>query len=880
MLWVKKLLLQDKGMTLFQKLQKQVIEWRKSNYKSTEYPELYEILRYSRLEDASLRFLREPQFEAIETYLYIRYILKTPHTIDLYKSLFQDDPVMLFTTLGITHIGKDAIDYVDIEAVLEGIKNNDKNIVQKHSYHALQEALQLDYASYILALVMGAGKTILIASIIGIEFSIALNRTNKENEEKIQYMKNALIFAKGTTIIESLREISMIDFSKIVPPYLYKKLAPNLKIHYITKNDKEFDGVIAESNYNILITNTEKITLRKNSTNKGMFNEKEEQKKLEANRRLQKITSLPNVAIFSDEAHNTYGQSLEKDLKRVRETINYIHENKEIVCVINTTGTPYFKKQALKEVVYWYSLEQGIKDNILKSVENNIVSYNFEQENEEDIIEQVVEDFFAKYGSISLPTGQTAKIAFYFKTIKHLEASKKIIEKKLVTLSLAPSLILVNTGEASEEEKREFNSLNASNSQKRIILLVAKGVEGWNCPSLFATALIKEQTSSNNFVLQASARCLRQVPNNTHLAKIYLSSKNKDILNKELQDTYKTSITDFEQQHQPKITELRPTIRKEDIPKLIIRKKIKKVRRKTSIKADTLQLQIPPTEEKRIFQWIYRLEEGQLQQSDMKSKESTTVEYCGIYNVAAYLASNYHLHYIDVIRTLKKQYPSCMIPHYHIADLSLQIEKQIQTYEEFEETITQAIAVIKIQDEQGNYNFSKNKDGFYYHTIKCKEESVKELKVEYQKHPKNNNDIGFHFDIYKFDSAPEKDFFNKVLERLSIDKREVEDIYFTGFITDKNKTDFYFEYQNEDKHFVPYYPDFLIRKKDGKCLIVEIKSKRDRNTPEVLAKEKAMKTILVDNSDKFQYEIISTNTSSIDDNNEDWVRVLSKIYTR
>jgi hypothetical protein len=52
----------------------------------------------------------------------------------------------------------------------------------------------------------------------------------------------------------------------------------------------------------------------------------------------------------------------------------------------------------------------------------------------------------------------------------------------------------------------------------------------------------------------------------------------------------------------------------------------------------------------------------------------------------------------------------------------------------------------------------------------------------------------------------------------------VEDIYFTGALTDPKKTDFFVEYRGEDGNWHPYTPDFVIRRKDGRCLIVEVKS--------------------------------------------------------
>lgn len=61
--------------------------------------------------------------------------------------------------------------------------------------------MTLDYPSYILALAMGAGKTILIGAIFATEFAMALEYPDGP------FVQNALVFAPGKTILESLREL-------------------------------------------------------------------------------------------------------------------------------------------------------------------------------------------------------------------------------------------------------------------------------------------------------------------------------------------------------------------------------------------------------------------------------------------------------------------------------------------------------------------------------------------------------------------------------------------------------------------------------------------------------------------------------------------------
>jgi hypothetical protein len=81
--------------------------------------------------------------------------------------------------------------------------------------------------------------------------------------------------------------------------------------------------------------------------------------------------------------------------------------------VVNTTGTPYFKRQPLRDVVVWYGLSQGIADNILKTVGSNIHAYNFDGDAKQ-VVAQIVGEFFEKYRDVALPDGSPAKRAIYF----------------------------------------------------------------------------------------------------------------------------------------------------------------------------------------------------------------------------------------------------------------------------------------------------------------------------------------------------------------------------------------------------------------------------------------------------------------------------------
>ncbi len=106
--------------------------------------------------------------------------------------------------------------------------------------------------------------------------------------------------------------------------------------------------------------------------------------------------------------------------------------------------------------------------------------------------------------------------------------------------------VLRNTSASGQAEIDAFNRLNDPSAPHRVILLVNKGTEGWDWPYLFACALARKLKSSNNFALQASTRCLRQVPDDAHPARIHLSVDNQAILNNQLQETNGETIADLD----------------------------------------------------------------------------------------------------------------------------------------------------------------------------------------------------------------------------------------------------------------------------------------------------------------------------------------------
>jgi len=147
---------------------------------------------------------------------------------------------------------------------------------------------------------------------------------------------------------------------------------------------------------------------------------------------------------------------------------------------------------------------------ILKQVSENIHSYSFDPQKTDKFLTQIVTEFFSKYGNVRCPMVQRQNLQSISRRTDDLKELRPGIEATLVRLGYSPTLCLRNTNESTKDEIDAFNRLNDPVSIHRVILLVGKGTEGWNCPSLYACALARQIRSSNNLVLQAASRaCVR-----------------------------------------------------------------------------------------------------------------------------------------------------------------------------------------------------------------------------------------------------------------------------------------------------------------------------------------------------------------------------------
>ncbi len=808
-------------MHLYQVIAQKVDVWRNAGYPTEEYPVVSEILEWASNPNGSGFRLRRPQIRALETYWYLRLVENTPHILNLYKQTFSRTKDLL-DALGVPGEAFEEVDY-DLNTLWDKIVDDD-SFVKSFRLDALRETINLDYPSYILALAMGAGKTKLIGAIFATEFAMSLEYPDGP------FVQNALVFAPGKIIIESLRELAETEYDRILPPRLYKPFAASIKLTF-TRDGEKTIPVIPGSYFNVIVTNTEKIRIQKEKIRKGdlgplFSNMQEDEAKQEvANARLQAIASLPQLAIFSDEAHHTYGQSLNTGLKKVRITVDYLAEQTNVICVVNTTGTPFFRNQPLRDVVIWYGLSEGIRDNILKEVSGNIQAFSFD-DNVEAYLEHVVEDFFKDYGDVSLPDGTPAKLAIYFPQTDDVEELRPIIETKLLSIGLNPTLILEH--HTSNENKDDFDRFKARNSPHRIALLVNRGVEGWDVPALFACALARRLRGRNNFVLQAASRCLRQIPGNMKKARIYLSIDNQTILDRQLQETYGETIADLNNSH----TRTRTGtifLRKVDIPPLVVKQLIRTVVKKDK-GTGKLVLEEPQLDTESVLKkTTYAIQEQEstysvLAQVGEEIEIDTTPDITDIYSVAVELAAIYRLDLWIIYDELIRIYGDVReIPQSHVRVLGKQIEEQTRNYEIQKEIVENALALVKLDGFEQTVD--KNDAEVYTAEISYPLER-EHLLAHWGAWQERAGAFGFHYTPYNFDSNPEMNFLEVMLGHLNLHPTNVDDVYFTGALTDPKKTDFYVEYKGDDGKWHRYSPDFIVRRKDGTCLIVEIKDAR------------------------------------------------------
>lgn len=816
-------------------------------------------LNYNNPKENAKAYLRVPQFEALETYVFLKEFCENQKLWEIFEQWYNKTGKFEGrTSAGISKGGQ-----LELFGVTEVNQEISKEAFAK--VFAQIKAMQQDYPNYIFALTMGLGKTVLMATSIFYEFLLA----NKYPRNPL-YCHNAIIFVPDRTVRQSvIEDVQNLDKKKVVPQEYLSWLDANLKFHFLDDNSSQL-STIDKSDYNIIISNSQKIILKQEHKHKtaaqSLFGEEtgkytalslkskmaalgeaagiedvEEEIQLINNHRFVKLSRLKQLGIYVDEAHHVFGNKLQEDLMTstkatsLRVTINELAANLErsgsrVVGCYNYTGTPYVKNRLLPEVVYSYGLKEAIDKRYLKKVD----PYAMEniRENVQVFCRKAIGDFWEKYGEKRVE-GMLPKIAFFASSIDEaITELKPAIENELVRLNIPTSRILVNVGDSkytTNDDLREFNILDSVRSDKQFIILVGKGKEGWNCRSLFAVAMFRK-ANSTVFVLQATMRCLRQIGDIQHTASLFFSQENLQILNNELKENFNITLEDMGGDGEKKnIAEVRfvpPSVKIEV-------KKIKKLYRMNKrhlaehvdLKLDEVNLEkYKITISRRKIDDLNKVVGGKQDITDIKEQRKFS-PFTLVAEIARYLNMK-PLELKAIMLTLTESIESiCKRVDEHNELLYDEVIPRLfnKIYEVEEYTSTEKISLELVKDPERKGNGED-----------CYRVAYKEgLLASYN----DEKYVGFHdksfnVDNYCFDSGPEKDMFWNLLT----DKRLAK-VWFTGMLT-AGQTDFVINYIDPESNTVrSYYPDFLVQKEDGSYIIIEVKGEHMIDSAVVQAKK-------------------------------------------
>lgn len=825
-------------------------------------------------------FLRQPQFEALEIYVFLKEFMDNAKVEEVFKTWFEKTGAFAGRQegglLGDTRQGSmfDAVTQEQYKAVFAAMRKNSRI-----------------YPNYIFALTMGTGKTILMATCIFYEFLLG----NKFEKDK-RYCHNALVFAPDKTVLQSLKEIESFDLALVVPPEYVNFLTTHLRFHYLEEAGTSL-STLDRSRFNIVVSNTQKIILKRQHKEKtpmdalfgatpetvstpGVYgdaadlydwDQPEEEAELTTNQRFEKLCRLEQLGIYVDEAHHAFGKTLAKDMgigaketdTSLRTTIDQLAANlnragTRVVACYNYTGTPYVGKEVLPEVVYAYGLKEAIDKGFLKKV----VLHGYRNTRTDEFVDIAVEQFQEATKDLN-PEGMLPKLAFFAATIDELTTElRPAVERALVKRGLPTSRILVNVGDeklTSNDDIREFNRLDTPASEKQFILLVNKGREGWNCRSLFGVGLFREP-KSKVFVLQATMRCLRAIGQAQHTGHVFLSDENLEILNDELQQNFRISAAELQKvasdKERVKVKVVEPPVK----IKLVRVRKQYNVREKTVLPGQALFPELVAREKWNELVEKYRLLETQqegLTPSDA-ARASSSRTFDLTIRRKKHVFSGFSL--VGEIARYLNQSP---LETESLLEATKEgVDKIVEITNEFNELLYDEVIPRLFRmtfdldeaqkTEEHEVELIKVPSNGYYEVTAAKDKIVRSNDAVVRD---EERDKSFHLDTYCFDSNSERTLFWDLLR-----EKRVRKIYFTGMLT-HGQSDFFIQYIDPDSHTVrSYYPDFVFLREepDGseKYVVVEVKGDHQIDNAVVKAKKEFAEQIAV--ASGMEYQIIKS----------------------
>lgn len=792
-------------------------------------------------------YLRTPQFEALEMYVFIKEFMDNAQVYQVFEEWskkekhFADSSYYAVNKNGQIRI-EDSFTEVQTSALFKQMKKVSEN-----------------YPNYIYALTMGLGKTVLMATCIFYEFLLA----NKYPKDK-RFCHNAIVFAPDKTVLQSLKEIITIDKSLVVPEEYARVLDANIKVHFLDDAGTTLN-TLDDSNFNIIISNTQKIIVKKKHKEESFTDQLfktssllgdlygeddlENDSDLMFNQRFQKLCRLSQIGVYVDEAHHMFGKELEKSLRTnstqtsLRSTINLLADDltrrgTNVVGCYNYTGTPYVNNQVLPEVVYAYGLKESISNEYLKEVD--VLGY--ENVKSEEFLADVIRDFWKKYGGKTYE-GLQPKLAIFASRVEEADNEvRPAVERILAELGIPLSKILVNVGDStitSNDDIRNFQNLDVEGtegSNKQFIILVEKGREGWNCRSLFGVALFRSP-KSRVFVLQATMRCLRKITDEQQTASVYLSKENFDTLNDELNKNFNMEIKDLKDPSGSKKVPYKVKVLPP--PRYLT---VKQIKHKYSLteKGYTAPIDFALGElDLDKYKAVIYEKDGLVRDMSIKKRDADSLRdntKYSAFTLAAEISRYLNISPILVSKILSESKDGTdtvleYINKYNEILFDVVVPKIFKSLFEVKcERITEDKQIVLLKEPN---------DAGYYEFKGLPELVVTNSDANIQKYAHKS----FHADTYCFDSRPEKECF---WQYITSDK--VKEIYFTGMFT-SNQGDLSIQYYDpESRRIRHYYPDFLAIMKDGSYQLIEVKGDNKIDNVVVQAKADAARELAVESN--------------------------------
>lgn len=813
-------------------------------------------LSYNDKDENKNAFLRKPQFEALEMYVFIKEFMNNAQVYELFddwrnkRNRFSEAS---YYSNGQLRLG---------DALTE--KQTDVLFKQMKKYRE-------SYPNYIYALTMGLGKTILMGTCIFYEFLLA-----KKYPKDKRFCHNALVFAPDKTVLQSLREIMIFDKTKVVPPEYARVLDSNIKFHFLDESGTVLH-TIDDSDFNIIISNTQKIIIKKKrkeatpgevlfGSNSSLLSavyggddsedDAWDDSTLMDNQRFKKLCRLPQLGVYVDEAHHLFGADLEKQIRSsganktsLRDTINLLAANTSIVACYNYTGTPYVKNQLLPEVVYAYGLRESIWNGYLKDAD----PIGFENVKSDEFLNATVTKFWQKYGG-RIYDNLNPKLAIYAANVD--EAVNEVVpalEEILTRLEIPTTSILLNVGDSKytkDEDIRNFNNLDVPGSEgneKQFVVLVEKGKEGWNCRSLFGVALYRSP-KSKIFVLQATMRCLRAITDERLTATVFLSKENYDTLDDELHKNFNMEISDIkntstDDRHKYQVRVLPP-------PRSI---RLKRVWHEYTVSSKVYSTPVDfGLVGADLSKYSSVMHERDSIANDTSTKQSNADEYqvkmqYSAFSLAGEVARYLNISSILAAKILREAQDGMDVILADVNRYNAVLDDIIIP------TIFHAlfdVTAIQKTEDRDVVLLREPKDAAYY------EFSAKDDLVITNKYPGFTPDEvlkSFHADTYCFDSLPEKECF---FQYIKSDK--VQEVYFTGMFTSNQGDLSVYYYDPESGRIRQYYPDFLAKMKDGTYQLIEVKG--DNKIDDVVVQAKKEAALEMAAASGIKYEMYAGST--------------------